>query len=91
MLLQSLVFKDGERKDGGDITVMVLSALLSLTSCPWHSRSPRAGWRTPYSDMTDQENNNISSNPFAALFGSLADAKQFAAIQKEQLKQQSGK
>ncbi|XP_028639703.1 ubiquitin conjugation factor E4 A [Grammomys surdaster] len=41
--------------------------------------------------MTDQENNNnISSNPFAALFGSLADAKQFAAIQKEQLKQQSG-
>ncbi|XP_073095807.1 ubiquitin conjugation factor E4 A isoform X1 [Manis javanica] len=40
--------------------------------------------------MTDQENNNnISSNPFAALFGSLADAKQFAAIQKEQLKQQS--
>uniref|UniRef100_A0A8C0JIW7 Ubiquitin conjugation factor E4 n=1 Tax=Canis lupus dingo TaxID=286419 RepID=A0A8C0JIW7_CANLU len=42
--------------------------------------------------MTDQENNNnISSNPFAALFGSLADAKQFAAIQKEQLKQQSGK
>nr|KAF6275147.1 ubiquitination factor E4A [Pipistrellus kuhlii] len=39
--------------------------------------------------MTDQENNNnISSNPFAALFGSLADAKQFAAIQKEQLKQQ---
>ncbi|KFO31077.1 Ubiquitin conjugation factor E4 A [Fukomys damarensis] len=42
--------------------------------------------------MTDQENNNnISSNPFAALFGSLADAKQFAAIQKEQLKQQSVK
>ncbi|XP_019502941.1 PREDICTED: ubiquitin conjugation factor E4 A [Hipposideros armiger] len=41
--------------------------------------------------MRDQENNNnISSNPFAALFGSLADAKQFAAIQKEQLKQQSG-
>ncbi|KAF6106937.1 ubiquitination factor E4A [Phyllostomus discolor] len=41
--------------------------------------------------MTDQENNNnISSNPFAALFGSLADAKHFAAIQKEQLKQQSG-
>lgn len=40
--------------------------------------------------MTDQENNNnISSNPFAALFGSLADAKQFAAIQKEQLKHQS--
>ncbi|KAF6106940.1 ubiquitination factor E4A [Phyllostomus discolor] len=40
--------------------------------------------------MTDQENNNnISSNPFAALFGSLADAKHFAAIQKEQLKQQS--
>uniref|UniRef100_A0A8C0JL28 Ubiquitin conjugation factor E4 n=1 Tax=Canis lupus dingo TaxID=286419 RepID=A0A8C0JL28_CANLU len=40
--------------------------------------------------LFDQENNNnISSNPFAALFGSLADAKQFAAIQKEQLKQQS--
>lgn len=30
MLLQSMVFKDGKRKDGGDITVMVLSALLSL-------------------------------------------------------------
>ncbi|XP_044525540.1 ubiquitin conjugation factor E4 A [Gracilinanus agilis] len=40
--------------------------------------------------MTDQDNNNnISSNPFAALFGSLADAKHFAEIQKEQLKQQS--
>ncbi|XP_034610482.1 ubiquitin conjugation factor E4 A isoform X3 [Trachemys scripta elegans] len=38
--------------------------------------------------MTDQENNNsISSNPFAALFSSLADAKQFAAIQKQQLRQ----
>uniref|UniRef100_A0A8C0B2T9 Ubiquitin conjugation factor E4 A n=1 Tax=Buteo japonicus TaxID=224669 RepID=A0A8C0B2T9_9AVES len=35
--------------------------------------------------MTDQENNNsISSNPFAALFGSIADAKQFAAFQKQQ-------
>ncbi|XP_038609695.1 ubiquitin conjugation factor E4 A [Tachyglossus aculeatus] len=37
--------------------------------------------------MTDQENNNsISSNPFAALFGSVADARQFAAVQKQQLK-----
>ncbi|XP_029428286.1 ubiquitin conjugation factor E4 A [Rhinatrema bivittatum] len=35
--------------------------------------------------MTDQENNNnISRNPFAALFSSLADAKQFAAVQKQQ-------
>lgn len=41
--------------------------------------------------MTDQENNNSgdgsdisSSNPFAALFGSVADAKQFAAVQKQQ-------
>ncbi|KAF1429226.1 Ubiquitin conjugation factor E4 A, partial [Spheniscus humboldti] len=35
--------------------------------------------------MTDQENNNsISSNPFAALFGSVADAKHFAAVQKQQ-------
>ncbi|NXW57075.1 UBE4A factor, partial [Eurystomus gularis] len=35
--------------------------------------------------MTDQENNNsISSNPFAALFGSIADAKHFAAVQKQQ-------
>lgn len=43
--------------------------------------------------MTDQENNNssgsgssngLSGNPFAALFGSVADAKQFAAIQKQQ-------
>ncbi|XP_068922778.1 ubiquitin conjugation factor E4 A isoform X3 [Petaurus breviceps papuanus] len=42
--------------------------------------------------MTDQDNNNnISSNPFAALFSSLADAKHFVAIQKEQLKQQSEK
>lgn len=33
--------------------------------------------------MTDQENNNsISGNPFAALFGSLADAKHFAAGQQ---------
>ncbi|XP_077578234.1 ubiquitin conjugation factor E4 A isoform X2 [Stigmatopora nigra] len=35
--------------------------------------------------MTDQGNNNnhnISCNPFAALFGSLADAKQFASSQK---------
>ncbi|XP_078282639.1 ubiquitin conjugation factor E4 A [Rhinoraja longicauda] len=35
--------------------------------------------------MTDQENNNnISSNPFAALFCSVADAKQFASVQKQQ-------
>uniref|UniRef100_A0AAY4BUN7 Ubiquitin conjugation factor E4 A n=1 Tax=Denticeps clupeoides TaxID=299321 RepID=A0AAY4BUN7_9TELE len=35
--------------------------------------------------MTDQGNNNqnISRNPFAALFSSLADAKQFAAGQKQ--------
>ncbi|XP_030320692.1 ubiquitin conjugation factor E4 A isoform X2 [Calypte anna] len=38
--------------------------------------------------MTDQENNNsISSNPFAALFGSIADAKQFVAVQKQQQQQ----
>ncbi|XP_043532431.1 ubiquitin conjugation factor E4 A [Chiloscyllium plagiosum] len=36
--------------------------------------------------MTDQENNNnISRNPFAALFSSVADAKQFASVQKQQL------
>ncbi|XP_069750869.1 ubiquitin conjugation factor E4 A isoform X1 [Narcine bancroftii] len=36
--------------------------------------------------MTDQENNNnISSNPFAALFSSVADAKQFASVQKQHL------
>lgn len=41
--------------------------------------------------MTDQENNNsISSNPFAALFGSIADAKHFAAVQKQQLRQPRG-
>ncbi|KAM9318195.1 ubiquitin conjugation factor E4 A isoform 2-T2 [Pholidichthys leucotaenia] len=36
--------------------------------------------------MTDQGNNNqnISCNPFAALFSSLADAKQFASGQKQQ-------
>uniref|UniRef100_A0A4W4F4J1 Ubiquitin conjugation factor E4 A n=1 Tax=Electrophorus electricus TaxID=8005 RepID=A0A4W4F4J1_ELEEL len=36
--------------------------------------------------MTDQGNNNqsISRNPFAALFGSLADAKQFASGQNQQ-------
>ncbi|XP_024911117.1 ubiquitin conjugation factor E4 A isoform X2 [Cynoglossus semilaevis] len=36
--------------------------------------------------MTDQGNNNqnISCNPFAALFSSLADAKQFASDQKSQ-------
>eukprot|EP00062_Callorhinchus_milii_P011321 gi/632957144/ref/XP_007894313.1/ PREDICTED: ubiquitin conjugation factor E4 A [Callorhinchus milii] len=34
--------------------------------------------------MTDQENNNnISNNPFAALFSSLADAKQFASVQRQ--------
>eukprot|EP00079_Xenopus_tropicalis_P037784 XP_017951555.1 PREDICTED: ubiquitin conjugation factor E4 A isoform X2 [Xenopus tropicalis] len=38
--------------------------------------------------MTDQENNNsFSANPFAALFGSLAEARQFVAGQKEQLRQ----
>uniref|UniRef100_A0A8C3L734 Ubiquitin conjugation factor E4 A n=1 Tax=Chrysolophus pictus TaxID=9089 RepID=A0A8C3L734_CHRPC len=38
--------------------------------------------------MTDQENNNsISGNPFAALFSSLADAKQFAAGQKQHFAQ----
>uniref|UniRef100_A0A7N8XEQ8 Ubiquitin conjugation factor E4 A n=1 Tax=Mastacembelus armatus TaxID=205130 RepID=A0A7N8XEQ8_9TELE len=38
--------------------------------------------------MTDQGNNNqnISCNPFAALFSSLADAKQFASDQKPQQK-----
>uniref|UniRef100_A0A7N6BIV2 Ubiquitin conjugation factor E4 A n=1 Tax=Anabas testudineus TaxID=64144 RepID=A0A7N6BIV2_ANATE len=38
--------------------------------------------------MTDQGNNNqnISCNPFAALFSSLADAKQFASGQKPQQK-----
>ncbi|KAM4646272.1 ubiquitin conjugation factor E4 A isoform 3-T3 [Amazona ochrocephala] len=42
--------------------------------------------------MTDQENNNsISSNPFAALFGSVAAAKHFAAVQKQQqLRQLTG-
>uniref|UniRef100_A0A8C4XMH9 Ubiquitin conjugation factor E4 A n=1 Tax=Falco tinnunculus TaxID=100819 RepID=A0A8C4XMH9_FALTI len=42
--------------------------------------------------MTDQENNNsISSNPFAALFGSIAAAKHFAAVQKQQqLRQPTG-
>ncbi|KAM4015855.1 ubiquitin conjugation factor E4 A isoform 1-T3 [Anomaloglossus baeobatrachus] len=40
--------------------------------------------------MTDQENNNsISTNPFAALFGSIAEARQFVAGQKEQLRQQN--
>uniref|UniRef100_A0A673KSB4 Ubiquitin conjugation factor E4 A-like n=1 Tax=Sinocyclocheilus rhinocerous TaxID=307959 RepID=A0A673KSB4_9TELE len=43
--------------------------------------------------MTDQGNNNqnISQNPFAALFSSLADAKQFASGQKQrcQSEQQS--
>ncbi|KAM8926947.1 ubiquitin conjugation factor E4 A [Pelodytes ibericus] len=38
--------------------------------------------------MTDQENNNsISANPFAALFGSVAEAQQFVAGQKLQLRQ----
>ena len=37
--------------------------------------------------MTDQGNNNqnISCNPFAALFSSLADAKQFASGQQPPL------
>ncbi|XP_018421672.1 PREDICTED: ubiquitin conjugation factor E4 A [Nanorana parkeri] len=40
--------------------------------------------------MTDQQNNNsISANPFAALFGSLAEARQFAAGQKQQFGEQS--
>lgn len=40
--------------------------------------------------MTDQQNNNsISANPFAALFGSLAEARQFAAGQKQQLSEQT--
>lgn len=36
--------------------------------------------------MTDQGNNNqnISCNPFAALFSSVADAQQFASAQKTQ-------
>nr|XP_020649731.1 ubiquitin conjugation factor E4 A isoform X2 [Pogona vitticeps] len=41
--------------------------------------------------MTDQENNNrssISRNPFAALFGSVADAKHFADLQKQPPPQQ---
>ncbi|XP_066495371.1 ubiquitin conjugation factor E4 A [Tiliqua scincoides] len=36
--------------------------------------------------MSDLENNNsggLSANPFAALFGSVADATQFAAVQKQ--------
>uniref|UniRef100_A0A667Y6W2 Ubiquitin conjugation factor E4 A n=1 Tax=Myripristis murdjan TaxID=586833 RepID=A0A667Y6W2_9TELE len=42
--------------------------------------------------MTDQGNNNqnISCNPFAALFSSLADAKQFASGQKPQQQSDSG-
>lgn len=42
-------------------------------------------WRTCSREMTDQGNNNqnISQNPFAALFSSLADAKQFASVQKQ--------
>ncbi|XP_053308608.1 ubiquitin conjugation factor E4 A [Spea bombifrons] len=40
--------------------------------------------------MTDQENNNsISANPFAALFGSVAEAQQFVAGRKQQLRQQT--
>ncbi|XP_053547265.1 ubiquitin conjugation factor E4 A [Bombina bombina] len=39
--------------------------------------------------MTDQENNNsISANPFAALFGSLAEARQFVAGRKVLSQQQ---
>lgn len=43
-------------------------------------------WVLSPSEMTDQGNNNqnISCNPFAALFSSLADAKQFASGQKPQ-------
>ncbi|KAG9348258.1 hypothetical protein JZ751_001993 [Albula glossodonta] len=43
------------------------------------------GWRNCPGEMTDQGNNNqnISRNPFAALFSSLADAKQFASGQKQ--------
>uniref|UniRef100_A0A8B9C987 Ubiquitin conjugation factor E4 A n=1 Tax=Anser brachyrhynchus TaxID=132585 RepID=A0A8B9C987_9AVES len=42
--------------------------------------------------MTDQENNNsISANPFAALFSSLADARQFAAGQKQQPRPLAGR
>ncbi|XP_063292738.1 ubiquitin conjugation factor E4 A isoform X2 [Pelobates fuscus] len=41
--------------------------------------------------MTDQENNNsFSANPFAALFGSVAEAQQFVAGQKVQLQQKTG-
>ncbi|KAG9462612.1 hypothetical protein GDO78_013733 [Eleutherodactylus coqui] len=49
-----------------------------------------ATWTAPPAKMTDQENNNsISANPFAALFGSIAEARQFVAGQKEQLRQQT--
>lgn len=43
-------------------------------------------WVLSPNEMTDQGNNNqnISCNPFAALFSSLADAKQFASGQKPQ-------
>lgn len=42
--------------------------------------------------MTDRENNNsISANPFAALFSSLADARQFAAGQKQQPRPLAGR
>lgn len=62
-----------------------------LTPVPSPAPLPRSAWGTLGSEMTDQENNNsISSNPFAALFSSLADAKQFAAIQKQQLRQLTG-
>lgn len=45
-------------------------------------------WVLSPCEMTDQGNNNqnISCNPFAALFSSLADAKQFASGQKPQQK-----
>lgn len=41
-------------------------------------------WVLSPNEMTDQGNNNqnISCNPFAALFSSVADAKQFASGQK---------
>lgn len=45
-------------------------------------------WVLSPNEMTDQgnKNQNISCNPFAALFSSLADAKQFASGQKPEQK-----
>lgn len=52
------------------------------------SRLPCGAWKRSVCSgaMTDQGNNNqnISCNPFAALFSSVADAKQFASGQKQQ-------